>query len=86
MDTITINFGDLLGLLKSLAKNNPRYVTLSILEPDPDDPDDAGALNISAHVVTGEPHSVEDILDAVPASEFDVDEFMFGNDTFSTNI
>lgn len=86
MDTITINFGDLLGLLKSLAKNNPRYVTLSILEPDPDDPDDTGALNISAHVVTGDPHSIEDSLDAVPSSEFDSSEFFFGNGTFSTNI
>ena len=84
MDTITVDFGALLGILQSLSKKNPRYVTLPLLEPD--EPDDEGALHISAHIVTGEPHSIEDMLDAVPSSEFDSDEFTFGGDTFSTNI
>lgn len=86
MDTITVNFSELLDLLKSLSKKNPRYVTFTLLEPDPSDPDDAGALSISAHVVTGDPHSIEDSIDAVPSSEFDSTEFFFGSGTFSTNI
>lgn len=84
MDTITIDFGDLLGMLKSMSKKNPRYITLSLLEPDSSDPDDVGGLCLSAHVVTGEPYSFEDMLDAVSPDEFDSSKFMAG--THATNI